>query len=116
MRLEDRHGSHVIRGQSTEELAAEEAAGARLSLWHYPMFGRPQEVEVPPAVGGHGGGDELLLEQLFSPDPPPDPLGRAATLDDGLSALALGLAANESVATGGAVVATPLLGAWANVR
>lgn len=114
--LEDRHGSHVIRGQSSEELAAEEAAGARQSLWHYPMFGRPQEIAIPPVVGGHGGGDELLLEQLFSPHPPPDPLGRAAALDDGLAALALGLAANESITTGAVVDVAALMGSPANVR
>jgi predicted dehydrogenase len=107
--LEDRHGSHVIRGQSIEELALEQAGGQQ-SLWHYPMFGTPREVEIPAVTGSHGGGDELLLEDLFGADPPADPLGRAATLGDGVSALAVGLAANASIATAEVVEVAALLG------
>jgi len=43
------------------------------------MFGRPYAVEIPAAEGGHGGGDAVMLEQLFAPKPPPDPFNRAAS-------------------------------------
>lgn len=66
-----------------------------------PMFREPYEVEVPRVEGGHGGGDTLMLQELFGVgESTPDPLGRRATLRDGLSSLALGVAANESIATG----------------
>jgi predicted dehydrogenase len=107
--LEDRHGSHTIRGQSLEELAAEQAGGEQ-SLWHYPMFGSPRAVEIPTLTGSHGGGDDLLLERLFTPDLPADPLGREASLADGIAALAVGLAANASIASGAAVDVSELLG------
>lgn len=107
--LEDRHGSAVIRGQSLDELAAEQCGG-RQTLRHHPMFGAPREIPIPTQTGSHGGGDDLLLEQLFSAAPPSDPLGRAASLGDGLAALAVGLAANASISSGAVVNVTDLLG------
>jgi predicted dehydrogenase len=66
----------------------------------YPMFGLPYEVEIPAGDGGHGGADPILLEQLFSPNPPADPLQRAASHIDGAASLLVGIAANESMQTG----------------
>lgn len=66
----------------------------------YPMFGRPYTVEIPEGVGGHGGGDRVMLEQIFAADPPADPFNRAASHVDGAASILLGIAANESMATG----------------
>jgi hypothetical protein len=41
-----------------------------------------------------------LLDQVFSPDPAPDPLGRRAGYRDGLRSVAVGIAANRSMETG----------------
>jgi hypothetical protein len=95
-----KHGSHIIAGQGDKELAAEQSQGLEQSLRVLPMFGTPYEVPIPPAVGGHGGGDPLLLADMLLPDPPPDPLGRAADLRDGLNAIAVGIGANRSIETG----------------
>jgi predicted dehydrogenase len=66
-----------------------------------PMFREPYEVEVPRIEGGHGGGDTLMLRDLFGAnEKAPDPFGRHATLRDGLASLAIGVAANASIATG----------------
>jgi predicted dehydrogenase len=110
LELYDRHGSHLVRGQDDTEIAVEQEAGAQQALWHFPIFGEPQRLDIPPAIGGHGGGDDLLLEQLFSPEPPPDPLGRGATHLDGAAALAAGLAANASIETGQVVDVAALIG------
>jgi predicted dehydrogenase len=75
----------------------------------FPMFGRPYEVEIPKAEGGHGGADPVMLEQIFSPNPPPDPYGRAASHIDGAASILLGIAANESIATGQMVNVDDLL-------
>lgn len=75
-----------------------EFAGTRLRV--YPMFGRPYAVEIPVAEGGHGGGDMVMLEQLFAPVPPPDPFNRAASHIDGAASILMGIAANQSMATG----------------
>jgi predicted dehydrogenase len=70
----------------------------------YPMFGTPYNVEIPVGTGGHGGGDPILLEQLFSPTPPFDPFHRAASHVDGAASIMVGIAANESMLTGKKVV------------
>ncbi len=56
--------------------------------------------EIPRATGGHGGADERLWQQLFSADPPPDPLGYRAGSRAGAMSILIGAAANESIATG----------------
>jgi predicted dehydrogenase len=50
-------------------------------------------------VHGHGGGDALLLADLFGA-PTPDPLGQQADYIDGLHSVLTGLAANKAAATG----------------
>jgi hypothetical protein len=64
-----------------------------------PIFGAPYEVAVPEGEGGHGGADPVMLAQLLSPAPPPDPYGRAASHVDGAASLLMGFAANESMRT-----------------
>jgi predicted dehydrogenase len=59
-----------------------------------PMFGEPQELDVPTGAGGHGGADPLMLEQLFSPNPPPDEDRRAASHVDGAASVLVGIAGN----------------------
>ena len=77
-----------------------------------PLWAPPREVELPPRQrAGHGGADARMLADLFRSDLPPDPLGRTATDRDGARALLVGLAANESIATGHAVRVADLLGA-----
>ncbi len=43
-----------------------------------PAFQGPRQIEPRTGKGGHGGGDVLLLDDVFLPDPPPDPLRRKA--------------------------------------
>ncbi len=66
----------------------------------YPMFGAGYDVPVSFGDSGHGGADGVLLEQLFAPDPPPDPLHRAASHVDGAASILVGIAANQSMRTG----------------
>lgn len=88
---------HVLN----QEQQADEDVKSTLSLRVYPMFEEPYDVEVETVEGGHGGGDTLMLEHLFETNNIiPDPLGRRATLRDGLTSLGIGVAANESIATG----------------
>jgi predicted dehydrogenase len=104
-----KHGSHVITGQSDDELAAEQAKGALEQITLYPMFGLPRDVPVEKAEGGHGGGDPVILEQLFSPDPPADPLRRAADHVDGAASILIGISANHAMRTGSPVRCDSLL-------
>ncbi len=65
-----------------------------------PMFGMPYKIEAPVGEGGHGGADPVMLEQIFSPTPPPDPFHRAASHIDGAASILVGISANESMRTG----------------
>lgn len=57
------------------------------------------EVPVDGAAGGHGGGDALLLSDVFV-GPSDDPLARPAGWRDGVASIAVGIAGNRSLATG----------------
>ena len=65
----------------------------------YPMFGEPYEVEIEEGKGGHGGGDSVLLNDLFG-TPVEDPFKRAASHVDGAMSILTGISANKSIATG----------------
>jgi hypothetical protein len=60
-------------------------------------------VPIPAAAGAHAGGDEPLLDSLLRRDAAADPLGQRADYADGLASVAIGLAANESIATGNVI-------------
>ncbi len=79
--------------------AMNEGATRSQQLLLLPFFERPREIEVPPAVGGHAGGDLPMLEALFG-NPPHDPLNRAANHLDGALSILTGVAANQSIAEG----------------
>ena len=54
------------------------------------------EVPIVNGEGGHGGGDELLLSDLFN-GPGEDPLGRPSGYLDGLRSVSVGIAGNASL-------------------
>jgi hypothetical protein len=56
-------------------------------------------VPIPGGGGGHGGGDALLLGDVFR-GATADRLGKQAGYRDGLASVAVGLAANTSMVTG----------------
>lgn len=67
------------------------------------QFERPESIPVRTGAGGHGGGDERLLADLFAPEPGPDPLGLRADERAGAWSCLTGIAANLSIARGEAV-------------
>lgn len=66
-------------------------------------WGRAREVPIPAGIGGHGGGDAILLQDVFRAPVEGarhDPLGRAAGYLDGVRAVAVGISGNASLASG----------------
>ena len=59
----------------------------------------PVEIEIRDGDGGHGGGDAILLSDIFV-GPGDDPLARPADWRDGVQSIAVGIAGNRSLATG----------------
>ncbi|WP_152352578.1 Gfo/Idh/MocA family protein [Brachybacterium subflavum] len=86
-------------------------AGERLVLQRH--FETAQEIEIPQGEGAHGGGDALMLAEVFrgrSEDAGADPLGRAADWRDGLRAISIGICGNASIETGQAVDVEEFMG------
>lgn len=65
-----------------------------------PMIGEPYLVPIVKIEGGHGGGDPVMLEDLFHPGAQEDPFHRAADHVDGIKSILTGVAANQSIASG----------------
>ena len=98
--LVEQVGKQFVAG-AEETLKSDPEAVAKFGgkhIWVFPMFGRPYEVEIPEGKGGHGGGDAVMLEQIFAEQPPADPFNRAASHIDGAASILMGIAANESIA------------------
>jgi predicted dehydrogenase len=74
----------------------------------FPMFDRPYEVNVETGVGGHGGGDPVLLNDIFG-EPAEDRFKRAANHVDGARSILVGIAANRAIRTGQPVKVADLL-------
>ncbi len=91
------HGAHLIDNGSVGagHLRAEDS-----ELRVFPHFKPPYGVEIPRLEGAHGGSDPLLQEQIFSRRPPADPLQRSAGHEQGAASILIGIAGNESIATG----------------
>ena len=97
--LLDEHGRAVIDPSAQPDGVTPDTSrpvGERLTVQHH--FGPLREVPIPQGSGGHGGGDDVLLADLFRGDAD-DPLGRRASWADGVRSLAVGLAGNRSLET-----------------
>ena len=65
----------------------------------FPMHNPPYKAELIESEGGHGGGDPVLLNDIFGV-PEHDPFKRAASHVDGAMSILTGIAANKSIASG----------------
>ena len=95
-------GRLVLDASSTEDDGDDgRRGGATLTVQRH--WETAHVVPIPEASGGgHGGGDALLLSDVFR-GTSADTLGRQAGYRDGLASVAVGLAANTSMDTGGPV-------------
>lgn len=62
----------------------------------FPMFDAPWKAEFTVGEGGHGGGDNAMLADLFG-EPGEDPLKRAADHQAGALSILTGIAGNRSL-------------------
>ncbi len=66
----------------------------------FPIRGASYDVPVAEGKGGHGGGDDLMLEDILAPRDKADRFMRCADQRAGAYSLLTGVAANYSMATG----------------
>ena len=67
-----------------------------------PLRGRPEEIKPWTGEGGHGGGDDVMLAEVFG-TAEPDKYLRRADERAGLYSCLIGASANKSFVSGGAV-------------
>lgn len=79
---------------------SQEGAVRTYDILVYPLLGEPYHVPIVKVEGGHGGGDPVMLKDLFHPGQQPDPFCRAADHVDGIKSILTGIAANKSIASG----------------
>jgi predicted dehydrogenase len=93
------HESHIITGASDVELG-DQQSGHLKHLRVIPHFQNGYDVDIIEAKGGHGGGDPLLQEQIFSLNSPEEIYGRNAGHEQGAASMLIGAAANRSMESG----------------
>jgi predicted dehydrogenase len=94
--LTDAEG-RVIVDPSAVPASSSRSGGERLTLQRH--WEAAQEIKIADGEGGHGGGDTLLLADVFR-GPGDDWLERPSTWVDGVRSIAVGMAGNASLATG----------------
>ena len=65
-----------------------------------PLRGPARDIEPWTAAGGHGGGDQVMLHEIFRPDAPADKYLRASDQFGGACSILVGIAANRCFETG----------------
>ncbi len=85
---------------ATEGAKQHQTIKNKTALWVFPHFKEPYPVEVAHGKGGHGGGDNPLLDSVFLPKPPKDKFKRAAGIGEGAQSILTGIAAYTSIAKG----------------
>ena len=65
----------------------------------YPLRGPARDVEPWSGTGGHGGGDKVMLDDIFLTHPPADKYQRAADERGGAYSILVGVAANRCFET-----------------
>lgn len=101
-------GRPILDASSVVDVGADDGVrqrGERLTVQNH--WQRASLVPIRTTAGGHGGGDALLLHDVFA-GPGDDPLGRPAGYRDGLRSVAVGIAANASMRSGNRVVVDEL--------
>ncbi len=74
-----------------------------------PLRGPPRKLEAWTGTGSHGGGDKVMLDEIFLPDAPADKYLRASNEHAGAASILIGVAANQCFATGQPVKITDLV-------
>lgn len=104
-------GSHLILGQSEEELAKmQESNKGFEELVVTPHFKPREYLEIPKGKGGHGGGDAALAKHIYMANPPEEHFARNAGHEQGAASIMVGIAANISMREGRPVRISELVG------
>jgi predicted dehydrogenase len=87
----------VLVDPSAQPESTTRQGGQHLTLQRH--WEQAQDIEIVEGEGGHGGGDALLLADVFR-GPVDDWLERPSSWVDGIRSISVGMAGNESLRTG----------------
>jgi predicted dehydrogenase len=102
-RLEHSIVEAVYANGTTSEASQGAIADGGVSTRLIPLRGAPRTIEPWTGAGAHGGGDAVMLDDLFLPRSPADKYLRAADERAGAQSMLVGAAANLSFNTGQSV-------------
>jgi predicted dehydrogenase len=95
-----------ISGTDTEQGGLKEGGTTTKII---PLRGAGHQADVWSGKGGHGGGDKVLLDDLFLPKKRDDKYLRAADQRSGAYSILTGVAANRSIAEGRLITISDLV-------
>ena len=102
-RLEHSIVEAVYANGTTSEESQGAIADGGVSTRLIPLRGAPRAIEPWTGAGAHGGGDAVMLDDVFMPQPPADKYQRAADERAGAHSMLIGAAANICFKTGQSV-------------
>ncbi|QJU59094.1 Gfo/Idh/MocA family oxidoreductase [Sphingomonas sp. AP4-R1] len=91
---------HVVIEQAGISGLNGSSMGDEIQTRIIPMRGDPRDIPPATGAGGHGGGDTVMLAEIFDPNAPADPLLRRADERAGAASALIGMAANRCFQTG----------------
>jgi predicted dehydrogenase len=100
-RLEHKEEEKVYVSKDDSDPRAVKREGTYIRI--YPMRAPAYDVEVWKGTGGHGGGDVVMLDDLFLLEKPADKYLRASDQRGGAYSILTGIAANRSFLNGAKV-------------
>ncbi|RMZ66962.1 oxidoreductase [Pyrenophora seminiperda CCB06] len=94
-------GGETVTNEGIGELETNYVQGGveKTTIIVYPLWEKPYQVHVQKSEGSHGGGDPVMLRDVFVSDTA-DAFKRAAFIRDGGNAVLVGVGANKSMESG----------------
>ncbi|MDR0901821.1 MAG: Gfo/Idh/MocA family oxidoreductase [Opitutaceae bacterium] len=89
---------YVNGADSDEAQGAIKAGGTKIRV--IPLRDGGRDIKPWKGTGGHGGGDTVMLDDIFLPNPPADRYQRNSDERGGAASILIGAAANISFVTG----------------
>ncbi|MBL9208019.1 MAG: Gfo/Idh/MocA family oxidoreductase [Opitutaceae bacterium] len=99
---------HMARESDDQGAAVEEDTKTRI----ISLRGQVKDIVPRKGRGGHGGGDPVMMADLFGGKAESDPLLRKSDERGGAASILVGVAANQSFTTGKAVMIADLVTGW----
>jgi predicted dehydrogenase len=109
-RLEHKMEEAVVIGADVKTPSGSTIRGDGTYIRIYPQRKPAYQVPARASEGGHGGGDDVMLADLFAPDRPVDPCLRAADERSGAYSCLTGIAANQCFVSGQTTKIADLVG------